>query len=316
MRNPSGGFRLFYTAVGPAKPFPACQGYILSAVSDDGLVFRKEPGIRLAPEPSLSHVSLRVLAPTVTRLGDGRWRMYFEARGPASIPTTICSAVSADMLLWELEDGIRLQRPGGVGGPRYLPLPDGGARLYCCGSELGAGGERVSKGVISAITADGLRFELDPGYRMRDNQGDYDTSGITAAEVIPPPVDGSLWTMVFSAWQDVPPGTVVPPHPSHDTGALQSGRSQDFAAASIAVDMAGYRSRIFVAHSPDGLVWDQGECAIDGGGHSADGIDAVHAEDMSVIDVGDGTYRMYYAACDNDGNWRVASAVTAPIDPA
>ena len=108
VRSPSGGFRLFYTAVGPAKPYPACQGYILSAVSDDGLIFRKEPGIRLAPQPSLRHISLRVLAPTVTRCGDGRWRMYFEARGPANSPTVICSAASSDMLRWELEDGIRL----------------------------------------------------------------------------------------------------------------------------------------------------------------------------------------------------------------
>ena len=312
VRLPSGGFRLFYTAVGPAKPYPACQGYILSAVSDDGLVFRKEPGIRLAPQPSLRHVSLRVLAPTITRCNDGRWRMYFEARGPADSPTVICSASSSDMLLWELDDGIRLQRPGGVGGPRYLPLAGGGGRLYCCGTELGGSGERVSKGVISAITSDGLRFELEPGYRKRDRQGDYDTSGITAAEVIPPAVDGGRWTMVFSAWQDVPPGTVVPVHPSQDTDALESGRSEDFAAASIAVDMAGYRSRIFVAHSPDGLSWDQGECAIDGGGHGADGLDAVHAEDMSVVNIADGNYRMYDAAGDSYGNWRVASAITAP----
>jgi hypothetical protein len=93
---------------------------------------------------------------------------------------------------------------------------------------------------------------------------------------------------------------------------LESGRSSDFAAASIAVDMAGYRSRIFVAHSPDGLSWDQGECAIDGGGHGADGLDAVHAEDMSVVNIADGNYRMYYAACDSYGNWRVASAITDP----
>ena len=50
---PSGGFRLFYTAVGPGRPYPACQGYILSAVSADGLAFEKEPGIRLAPRPAV-----------------------------------------------------------------------------------------------------------------------------------------------------------------------------------------------------------------------------------------------------------------------
>jgi hypothetical protein len=56
-RKPGGGFRLFYTAVGPAKPYPACQGYILSASSEDGLSFRPEPGIRVAPQPALPHMN-------------------------------------------------------------------------------------------------------------------------------------------------------------------------------------------------------------------------------------------------------------------
>ena len=72
MRVPNGGFRLFYTAVGPAKPFPACQGYILSAVSDDGLIFRTEPGIRLAPRPTLPHMSL-------IQIGQNEYRMYYAA---------------------------------------------------------------------------------------------------------------------------------------------------------------------------------------------------------------------------------------------
>ena len=314
VRNPSGGFRLFYTAVGPAKPFPACQGYILSAISDDGLVFRKEPGIRVAPQPELPYVSLRALAPTITPCGDSQWRMYFEARGPADQPTVICSAVSANMLDWELEDGIRLQRPGGVGGPRYLPLLDGGGRLYCFESAFGpngiAGGERIAQSVVSAITIDGLHFQFEAGHRMQDRQGPCDNAGITAAQVIAPLVAGDPWTMVYSAWQDVPVGTVVPVHPSHDATAVESGRSADFAAASVAADMAGYRSRIFAAHSSDALVWGPGTCIIDGNGYCADGLDAVHAEDMSLIEIGDGVYRMYYAACDRHGSWRIVSAVT------
>ena len=43
-----------------SEPFPDCQGYILSAVSDDGLTFRPEPGIRLAPDPAVPHRSLRL----------------------------------------------------------------------------------------------------------------------------------------------------------------------------------------------------------------------------------------------------------------
>ncbi len=126
---PSGGFRLFYTAVGPAKPFPTCQGYILSAVSDDGVIFHKEPGIRVAPQPRLPHMSLRVIAPSVTQLSDGSWRMYFESRGSADRPAVICSAISSDMLYWEIEEGIRLQNANGIGGPRYLALPEGSGRL-------------------------------------------------------------------------------------------------------------------------------------------------------------------------------------------
>ncbi len=317
---PSGGFRLFYTAVGPAKPYPTCQGYILSAVSDDGLEFRAELGIRIAPQPHVPHMSLRVLSPSVTQFADGRWRMYFESRGPADQPTVICSAVSADLLHWDHEAGIRLEAAGGLGGPRYLPLPDGGGRLYCCRAEFGPGGlvsgERLSKSVVSAITTDGLDFEFEPGDRMRDKQSEFDAVGITAAEVIAPTTagkhgaDGRVWTMFYSAWQDVPPGTVVPQHPSLDTDAETNGLSEDFAAASIAADMSGFRSRIFVARSSDGLNWTRGECAIEGAGYGHDGLDAVHAEDMSVVKIANGNFRMYYAACDRDGNWRIASAVT------
>ena len=313
--TPSGGFRLFYTAVGPAKPYRTCQGYILSAVSDDGLVFHTEPGVRLAPQPAFPHMCLRVIGPTVSQCADGRWRMYFESRGSADQPTVICSAVSSDMFNWQHEAGIRLQRLGGVGGPRYVPLPDGCGRLYCFASEFSSGNPHsaqrlFSQSVVSAITSDGLNFEFEPGYRMRDKQAEYDTAGITAAEVIPPLAAGDNWTMFFSAWQDVVPGTVVPVHPSQDANAVANGRSDDFAAASIASDMAGYRSRIFAAYSTDGLVWDRVGCVIDGRGYGGQGLDAVHAEDMSLIKIGTGKYRMYYAACDKDGNWRIASAVT------
>jgi hypothetical protein len=116
--------------------------------------------------------------------------------------------------------------------------------------------------------------------------------------------------MIYSAWQDVPAGTVVPIHPSSDTDLSKSEISIDFARASIAVDMAGYRSRIFESHSMDGQSWSQGQCVIDGGGYDEDELDAVHAEDMSLIKGSDGLLRMYYAACDKHGNWRIASAHT------
>ncbi|MBC8354364.1 MAG: hypothetical protein H8E66_20405 [Planctomycetes bacterium] len=314
VRVPAGGYRLFYTAVGPAKPFATCQGYILSAFSQDGLEFQTEPGIRLAPQPALRHMALRVLAPTIVQCGDGRWRMYFESRGSANRPTVICSAVSDDMLQWEHEDGIRLQGFAGVGGPRLLALTNDRCRLYCFASEFlsetgGQADRRSSQSVVSTVSPDGLNFEFEPSYRMRDKQADYDTAGITAAEVIRPRASGEDWTMFYSAWQDAPAGTVVPPHPSLDRDAATAGVSVDFATASIASDVAGYRSRIYVASSPDGLTWQRGDCVIEGAGYGGEGIDAVHAEDMSLVEIDTGEYRMYYAACDRAGNWRIASAV-------
>ena len=318
VRIPSGGFRLFYTAVGPAKPFPACQGYLLSAVSDDGIIFYPEPGIRLAPRPELPQMSLRVLSPTITSIADGGWRMYFESRGAADHPTVIGSAVSSDLLSWELEDGIRLQDPGGVGGPRYRPLPDGRGRLYCFRSEFGPGGlasgQRVSSSIVSAITFDGLNFEFEPGYRLRDRQTNDDSAGITAAEVLVPQATRDQWFMYYSAWQDVPPGISIPRHPSLDPDAVANGTSEDFAAASIASDLSGYRSRIHLAHSEDGLTWNRAGCVIEGQGYADEGLDAVHAEDMSLVEIGNGHYRMYYAACDKHGNWRIASSVTEQRD--
>jgi hypothetical protein len=87
--------------------------------------------------------------------------MYFESRGSADIPTVICSAISSDMLNWELEAGIRLQAPGGVGGVRYwhrqMVAVDFIASSQCCPEvplrELG------SQRIVSAITSDGLDFE-------------------------------------------------------------------------------------------------------------------------------------------------------------
>jgi hypothetical protein len=313
VRPPSGGYRLFYTAVGPAKPYPNCQGYILSAVSEDGLTFQQESGIRLAPQPKIPHMSLRVISPSVSSCAEGHWRMYFESRGSADIPTVICSAISSDMLNWELEAGIRLQAPGGVGGVRYLALPDGRGRFYYFESVYGPGGcsqgTRISQSIMSAITSDGLHFEKEPGACVLDKQSAYDSAGITTGEVIAPPESDGLWTMFLSAWQVPVPGAAVPVHPSHDVEAIANGRSADFAAASIAADMSGFRSRIFVSQSMDGLKWGPLELVLEGDGYGGEEIDAVHAEDMSLIQIAPGRYRMYYAACDARGRWCVASAI-------
>jgi hypothetical protein len=301
VRMPKGGYRLFYTAVGPDKPFADCQGYILSAVAADGLRFVPDEGIRIAPDPAMPHRSLRALAPSVVATPGGGWRMYFEARGPADRPTVICSAVSADMLAWEIEPGVRLAAEGHVGAPRAFAMADGQVRL------LAFRKDDAGTAVLAATSDDGLAFALDPEPLIRDRNDALDAVGITAAEIVPgePPV------MVLSGWQDRPAGSAPPPlHPSLDPDAVGTGSSADFAAASIAADMSGFRSRIFIATFDGGGRWRRGPVVIEGDGYGGADIDAVHAEDMSVIALDDGRYRMYYAACDAHGVWRVASAVS------
>ncbi len=309
-RAPDGRFRLFFTGIGPAKPFLDCQGYILSATSSDGLTFTPEPGIRLAPDPALPQLALRLLAPSISSVPTGGWRMYFEARGVAGMPTAIMSAFSRDQLHWTLEPGTRLTAPGGVGAPRFLRLPDGSGRLTCFESiyagDSPTSGPRLSTRVIGAASGDGLVFRRDAEALLADRQDGLDGAGITAAEIVP----GTPWRMVYSAWQDVPPGTVVPLHPSADAAAEDNGTSADFAAASIATDMAGYRSRILVARSDDGITWRREAVLIEGDGYHGVRLDAVHAEDMSLIPLHDGRWRMYYAACDARGVWRIASAIS------
>ena len=317
--RPGGGFRLFYTGVGPGRPYPECQGYILSAVSDDGLEFSVEPGIRLAPDPAVEYMSLRLLAPSIVQLADGRWRMYVEARGTSQQPPVITSAISEDQLQWRHEPGVRLSTSGGLGGPRLTQLPGGRCRLLACADDYGpmgrSGGLRKGKHIISALSDDGLEFVAEPGQRIRSGQAPWDAMGITAGQLLGPTgesITDTAWTMIFSAWQDAPPGSVIPRHPSDPTGTDTPQGELDFAAASIASDIAGFRSRIFQATSPDGLSFGPSECIVAGGGYDSDDIDAVHAEDMSVISLGDGRRRMYYAACDTAGRWRIASAVTSP----
>ena len=67
-----------------------------------------------------------------------------------------------------------------------------------------------------------------------------------------------------------------------------------------------------MAYSDDGLSFAGNDVVVEGGGYDSDDLEAIHAEDMSLIEIAPDRYRMYYAACDRRGNWRLASAVSGP----
>ena len=210
-----GGYRMYYTLVGPGSDYAVTPGNILSAFSTDGSRWEPEPGVRLAPhEPT---AGLRVVCPDVIPTDDGGWRMYFEAQ-PFEGPSSIGSAYSRDSLSFEPEPGVRFGE--GVwryGSPRVLPT-DGGYRMYFhrythpLRMGLDAGNH-----IISAFSADGLTFEQEPGVRIAQDSPLEDFA-VYAPEVIGLG-DGS-YRMYYAGW------TVEP-----------------------------VRGRVFSATSADGLAW-------------------------------------------------------------
>ncbi|HSO35893.1 MAG TPA: hypothetical protein VLT33_25360, partial [Labilithrix sp.] len=104
-----GGFRLFYMGHGSASP-AGTRGRILSAWSEDGVTFRKEPGVRI---DNGEGAEARALSPCAVARTEGGYRLYFEAarniRGDGSV---ILSARSEDGLAFEREPGIRVRSEG------------------------------------------------------------------------------------------------------------------------------------------------------------------------------------------------------------
>ena len=103
----------------------------LVATDRQGRSFEEEPGFRIE---GLRDVF--IVAPTVTPLADGRYRLYFIARVTGTqmwaagrdAPRQLQSAVSADGLRWQLEPGSRWDQPEGV--VRVRPQPDGSFRAF------------------------------------------------------------------------------------------------------------------------------------------------------------------------------------------
>ncbi|MCX9012993.1 MAG: hypothetical protein OIN66_17975 [Candidatus Methanoperedens sp.] len=85
----NGRYRMYY-AVEPEVPGNKLE--VFSAVSGDGMDWKKEDGVRREFS----------VFPDVVKLPDGRYRMYFQNQG------VIKSAISSDGLSWTEEAGVRI----------------------------------------------------------------------------------------------------------------------------------------------------------------------------------------------------------------
>ena len=134
-----GRIRLYYIGWnGPNGPYtknpsPGDEWRILSTVSEDGLNFAKEDGVRIEGGITMSK-------PQLVRLTDGRWRMYFARQ--LEERRALVSATSTDGLAWQMEPGIRLDPGAGgfVASPSLVKTAAGDLRLYCDYSGSGLSG--------------------------------------------------------------------------------------------------------------------------------------------------------------------------------
>jgi hypothetical protein len=168
---PSGGYRLYYSALGGIE----------SATSSDGLTFTSDPGMRIAQNgfgPVVGgHSSLNCSA--IVRLANGTYRMYCsQAVKAATQPIdslgdrAIFSATSPDLLNWTPDSGIRIgpgapTLTGDSDHPTVIVNSDGSVTLiYTCqdpGSSSSITGPPPQE--MIATSQDGLTFssETDTG---------------------------------------------------------------------------------------------------------------------------------------------------------
>lgn len=266
-----GGFRLFYMGHGSASA-PGAFGRILSAWSDDGVTFRKEPGVRV---DNGKGAEARALSPCVVARAGGGYRMYFEAAASAGGEgSVILSARSEDGLGFVREPGIRVRGDGArVGSPRVLPLDADYMRLYFHRYPEPIE-ERLDRGnhVVSALSTDGLTFELEPGVRIpqthpRERAAVYCASMVALGE-------GRV-RAYYGAWSGDASGR----------GAVMTALSQD----------AGQT-----------FVKDEAPCIA-----PDSALDASFASEPCVFRDRDGRQRMVYEACDAAGKTRILAAIAA-----
>ena len=293
VRRPDGGFRMYYTGLGPGRRDSA--GYILSAVSDDGERWSKEGGVRVDSGLREDN-SRRSLCPDVIPLPDGGLRMYFEGRGPDGTPSVILSAVSADGLTFELEPGQRSSRFGpegsySYGTPRVLYFLDQTRlrfRMYYHRythpfvSGVGAGNH-----ILSAVSNDGLEFVEETGVRV-PQETPRESYSVYAPEVLR--LGSGGYRMFYAAWSEGPPG---------GTGGWNGS--------------GGIAGGLFTAVSADGLLWCKSErVVVELGGEGERDQGMVSEPCMLVLP--DGRARLLYECCDAtlgaDATFRILSATT------
>ena len=196
-----GGYRMYYTGFAPGLTKNDLLGHILSASSPDGSAWTHDDGVRI--DVHSPDAAQRTLCPDVVPIPGGGYRMYYEARSPDA-PTVILSATSEDGLDWELEEGVRVgDGEWSYGSPRcvYFPTDQGLTyRLYVHHYSFPmVSGLDAQNHIVSAVSMDGLDFEIEPGVRIAQ-ETERESYAVYAPEVVRLG-DGSF-RMFYAAWAE------------------------------------------------------------------------------------------------------------------
>lgn len=159
---------------GAYRMYGELYGDIVSYISSDGLNWQKEEGIRLP----------RAGFPFVTRLPDGRWRMYYCPMDESQ--RCILSAVSEDGLNFIQEAGHRYDAACSceerIQSPRVIIMDDGTYRMYFTGIQSEGTSEETVR-ILSGVSQDGMSFTREQGARI--DPSSYPLMGTRAAHAWP-----------------------------------------------------------------------------------------------------------------------------------
>jgi len=269
----NGALRMYYMGFGSGRPNKESEGYILSAISKDGVNWEKESGIRLDIDARYNFN--RVLSPEVIHLEDGKYRMFFEARISGE-PSVVASAISREGLIWRYEHGFRISNPNcSLGTPRCLyfyddTIDDYVYRLYFHSSPYPFySGLSADNNILSAVSTNGFDFIIEEGVRVGQDSLDRESRIVYAADVIM--LSKGDFRMYYSGWSDNISGGV------------------------------------FSAYSTDGLNWVKEKKPILDLDRQ---LDINMVSEPCVISMSNGRVRMYYEAEDNGGKRHILSALS------
>ena len=166
------------------------ESAIRSAVSDDGLVWHKETGVRV------SVASHRIIDSSVVSVPNGALRLYFSAvRGRDGY---IGSAVSINGLDWQVEKGMRISKQNGmdvvINNPCVINESSGRFRMYFRGGDHSA----IGNAIYLASSTDGLTWKVEKKILKPSASSPFERHGLGFPNVTR--LENGQWRLFYTGY--------------------------------------------------------------------------------------------------------------------